>query len=176
MMCILVGLLAIRRDIPGSDGRWGNPLEMDTPREKKDGTREEVIVYHKTWLLLDKECKPDECNGSVPKPKNYSVWQWKFTNKQLKSQLQTELKAKVLGCWCAPLPCHGDTLTELANRVNATNHRTTTVSVLNWIAICALGSIPFHIHIHISHIPVILHDVPHTVSYPSCKRKLDKYR
>jgi hypothetical protein len=77
--------LAIRRDIPGSDGRWGNPLEMDTPREKKDGTREEVIVYHKTWLLLDKECKPDECGGSVPKPKNYSVWQWKFTNKQLRS-------------------------------------------------------------------------------------------
>lgn len=120
--------LAIRRDIPGSDGRWGNPWEMDTPKEKKDGTREEVIVYHKTWLLLDKECKPDECSGSVPKPKNYSVWQWKFTNKQLRNQLQTELKAKVLGCWCGPLPCRGDTLTELANSVNAMNHRTTTVS------------------------------------------------
>ena len=39
-----------------------------------------------------------------------------------------ELKGKVLGCWCAPQACHGDTLAELANRINATNHRATTVS------------------------------------------------
>lgn len=26
-----------------------------------------------------------------------------------------ELKGKVLGCWCAPKPCHGDILAELAN-------------------------------------------------------------
>jgi hypothetical protein len=69
----------------------GNPWEMDTPKEKKDGTREEVIVYHKTWLLLDKECKPDECSGSVPKPKNYSVWQWKFTNKQLRNNVRLRI-------------------------------------------------------------------------------------
>ncbi len=25
------------------------------------------------------------------------------------------LKGKVLGCWCAPLACHGDVLAELAN-------------------------------------------------------------
>lgn len=27
-----------------------------------------------------------------------------------------ELKGKVLGCYCAPLPCHADVLAELANR------------------------------------------------------------
>lgn len=26
-----------------------------------------------------------------------------------------ELKGKVLGCWCAPQPCHGDVLAILAN-------------------------------------------------------------
>jgi hypothetical protein len=28
-----------------------------------------------------------------------------------------ELKGKVLGCWCAPRPCHGDLLAELANKI-----------------------------------------------------------
>lgn len=27
-----------------------------------------------------------------------------------------ELRGKVLGCWCHPLPCHGDVLVELANK------------------------------------------------------------
>lgn len=26
-----------------------------------------------------------------------------------------ELRGKVLGCWCAPKPCHGDVLLEIAN-------------------------------------------------------------
>lgn len=26
-----------------------------------------------------------------------------------------ELRGKTLGCWCAPHPCHGDVLMELAN-------------------------------------------------------------
>jgi Domain of unknown function (DUF4326) len=26
-----------------------------------------------------------------------------------------ELRGKVLGCWCAPNPCHGDVLARLAN-------------------------------------------------------------
>lgn len=28
----------------------------------------------------------------------------------------TELAGKVLGCWCAPRPCHGDVLARYANR------------------------------------------------------------
>ena len=27
-----------------------------------------------------------------------------------------ELKGKILGCWCKPLPCHGDVLAELADK------------------------------------------------------------
>ncbi|MGA9843355.1 MAG: DUF4326 domain-containing protein [Nitrososphaeraceae archaeon] len=42
--------LAIRRDIRGSDGRWGNPFVVG-----KNGTREEVIAKHKAWLLENKE-------------------------------------------------------------------------------------------------------------------------
>jgi hypothetical protein len=34
---------------------------------------------------------------------------------ELKSQIQ-ELKGKALGCWCHPLGCHCDHLSELANK------------------------------------------------------------
>ena len=30
---------------------------------------------------------------------------------------RTELAGKALGCWCAPLPCHGDVLAESVGRV-----------------------------------------------------------
>lgn len=30
-------------------------------------------------------------------------------------RIQAELKGKVLGCWCAPLECHGDILLKIAN-------------------------------------------------------------
>jgi hypothetical protein len=33
----------------------------------------------------------------------------------LMTQLATELKGKVLGCWCKPDACHGDVLAELAD-------------------------------------------------------------
>lgn len=53
----------------------------------KDGSREEVIEKYKAWFLK---------------------------NNALLSQI-SELKGKVLGCWCKPLPCHGDFLCELVN-------------------------------------------------------------
>ena len=31
------------------------------------------------------------------------------------TQIKLELKGKILGCWCAPLACHGDVLAEIAN-------------------------------------------------------------
>jgi hypothetical protein len=40
---------------------------------------------------------------------------WLLANPELFSKLP-ELKGKVLGCWCAPKACHGDILSELANR------------------------------------------------------------
>jgi hypothetical protein len=54
------------------------------------GNRSEVIAKYKHWLL---------------------------NNPDLMIQL-SELKGKILGCWCAPLPCHCDVLAELANAVD----------------------------------------------------------
>jgi len=53
----------------------------------RDGTREVVIEKYRKWLL------------GQPK---------------LLSQLHG-LKGKRLGCWCSPLPCHGDVLVEMLN-------------------------------------------------------------
>jgi len=53
----------------------------------RDGTREEVIAKYRAWIV---------------------------TQPHLLADLH-ELKGKVLGCWCSPLPCHGDVLDELAN-------------------------------------------------------------
>ncbi len=34
--------------------------------------------------------------------------------KELIEAARTELRGKRLGCWCAPLPCHGDVLSRVA--------------------------------------------------------------
>lgn len=49
------------------------------------GTREEVIEKYRAWIM-----KQPSLLEALP-----------------------ELKGKRLGCWCAPLPCHGDVLLEL---------------------------------------------------------------
>lgn len=53
----------------------------------RDGTREEVIAKFGRYLLSN-----DELMVALP-----------------------ELRGKTLGCWCAPKPCHGDYLLEVAN-------------------------------------------------------------
>ncbi len=40
--------------------------------------------------------------------------EWVMTQPELMSSLG-ELQGKRLGCWCAPKPCHGDVLAELAD-------------------------------------------------------------
>lgn len=52
-----------------------------------DGTRAEVIAQYEAWIKTQPELM-----AALP-----------------------ELKGKVLGCYCAPLPCHGDVLARLAN-------------------------------------------------------------
>jgi hypothetical protein len=52
----------------------------------RDGTREQVIAKYRAFVLG----RP-ELIAALP-----------------------ELRGKTLGCWCAPLPCHGDVLAELA--------------------------------------------------------------
>lgn len=67
----------------------GRPSKWGNPFTiGKDGTRAEVIQKYREWIL---------------------------TQPELLSQLG-ELKGKVLGCWCSPLPCHGDVLVELVEQ------------------------------------------------------------
>lgn len=54
----------------------------------KDGTRAQVIVKYQAWL---------------------------DANPNLKARARSELRGKVLACWCKPLACHGDILSEVAN-------------------------------------------------------------
>jgi len=67
----------------------GRPSKWGNPFQiGPDGNREEVIEKHLKWLLNQPE---------------------------LVKQCKEELKGKVLGCWCAPKACHGDTLAKIAN-------------------------------------------------------------
>ena len=50
----------------------------------KDGTRRDVVRKYETWIASQPQME----------------------------QLE-ELKGMVLGCWCAPRPCHGDVLIKL---------------------------------------------------------------
>lgn len=54
----------------------------------KDGTRSQVIRKYREWIL---------------------------GNEHMVALAKKELRGKVLGCWCAPLACHGDVLLEIAN-------------------------------------------------------------
>lgn len=54
----------------------------------RDGTREEVIAKYRAWIMT----QPDLL-AALP-----------------------ELRGQDLLCWCAPKPCHGDVLLELANQ------------------------------------------------------------
>jgi hypothetical protein len=53
------------------------------------GSRLEVVAKYRIWLP-----EQEELMAALP-----------------------ELKDKVLGCWCAPFPCHGDVLAELVNQL-----------------------------------------------------------
>jgi Domain of unknown function (DUF4326) len=44
---------------------------------------------------------------------------WLLAQPALVERVRRELAGKVLGCWCAPLPCHGDVLADVANAVGA---------------------------------------------------------
>jgi hypothetical protein len=41
--------------------------------------------------------------------------EWLRSQPHLVAMAKRELKGKVLGCWCAPLPCHGEVLARIAN-------------------------------------------------------------
>jgi len=74
----------------GRPSKWGNPFshKPGTLALYRVASREEAIARYREWLLAQPE---------------------------LVAQVKSELKGKVLGCWCSPLPCHGDVLRELAD-------------------------------------------------------------
>jgi hypothetical protein len=44
---------------------------------------------------------------------------WLLAQPALVERARRELAGKVLGCWCAPSPCHGDVLADVANGLGA---------------------------------------------------------
>lgn len=67
----------------------GQPMNFGNPFViGRDGNREQVIAKFEEFLL---------------------------NNPELMHRVKTELKGKVLGCFCAPLPCHGHILMKYAN-------------------------------------------------------------
>lgn len=68
----------------GRPSVWGNPYKIG-----EDGTREQVIDLYRSYItrLLSRE-------------------------PHLKQELE-QLRGEILGCYCKPLPCHGDVLVEL---------------------------------------------------------------
>lgn len=41
--------------------------------------------------------------------------EWLLAQPELIERAKKELKGKLLGCWCAPLACHGDVLVEIVD-------------------------------------------------------------
>lgn len=71
----------------GRPSKWGNPYVMSSLEPARQ--RQDVIRLYRDWLERE---RPD-----------------------LIEDAKLELRGKVLGCFCAPLPCHGDVLAEIAN-------------------------------------------------------------
>ncbi len=85
----------VRDRVPGAyfigrPGPFGNPFIIG-----KHGTRAEVIEQYRRML---------------------SVWTPHI--EALRNLIRQELRGKDLACFCAPLPCHGDVLLEIANGLN----------------------------------------------------------
>lgn len=77
----------------GRGSKWGNPfthLPSGSSGSLVAKDRESAIAAYRAWIL--------------EKP-------------QLLAALP-ELRGKILGCYCAPLPCHGDVLQELVDALD----------------------------------------------------------
>jgi len=72
----------------GRPSKWGNPFthikDQNTLAKYLVSTRKEAIDSYRQWIL----------NG-----------EGSYLLKDIE-----ELRGKTLGCWCKPLPCHGDVL------------------------------------------------------------------
>jgi hypothetical protein len=73
----------------GRPSKWGNPFKIGKNVSGVQWTRDDVIEIYRNWV----ETKHPEI---IEKAKR-------------------ELRGKRLGCYCSPLPCHGDVLAEFAD-------------------------------------------------------------
>jgi hypothetical protein len=75
----------------GRGSKWGNPFshKNGTTALFKVDTRREAVEKYEEWIK---------------------------TQPHLMDDLH-ELKGKILGCWCKPLPCHGDVLKKLSDSI-----------------------------------------------------------
>lgn len=71
----------------GRPGPWGNPFVVG-----KHGARGECIELFREWAMNSDDAQARWIRDHVH-----------------------ELRGKVLGCWCAPMPCHGDVLSDMCN-------------------------------------------------------------
>ena len=93
-----MGKLVVHKNNPhdvyiGRPSIWGNPfshLQSQSLAKFKVASRDEAVSSYRNWIL---------------------------NQRKLIVKAQEELRGKILGCWCAPLSCHGDVLAEIANAV-----------------------------------------------------------
>jgi hypothetical protein len=71
------------------DSKWRNPFKIDDKASDKNKERQRVLIEFREYLINQSD---------------------------ILKQIPLELKDKTLGCWCEPLPCHGDILAELGDR------------------------------------------------------------
>jgi hypothetical protein len=82
----------------GRGSKWGNPFSHLKNSQAKIivATREESILCYKQWICRD--------------------YYWPFIpNPPTIKEIIDELCGRDLVCYCAPKPCHGDFLLEVAN-------------------------------------------------------------
>jgi hypothetical protein len=71
----------------GRPSIFGNPFRIG-----RGGTREQVVAKYREWLTHANDDRARQVVAAIE---------------------AGELDNKRLGCWCKPLPCHGDVLREL---------------------------------------------------------------
>ena len=72
----------------GRPSPWGNPFKIGRDAGGTFWSRDDVIRLYDTWI------QQEIAEGRLD---------------------VRELRDKVLGCYCTPLPCHGDVLARLAD-------------------------------------------------------------
>lgn len=85
-------------------GRWRERVVVHCMKAPYDVLVDRTTVWGNPF--------PAERHGRAEAIRMYE--KWLASQPSLAAQLPS-LKGKVLGCWCAPLPCHADVLARLAN-------------------------------------------------------------